>query len=337
MCVFPDIDYRKESPIGLQNGDGHGLHGTAKGMYTRLKNLNIVDEHFLDGIENVNDLERHIFDLIDDYPENGISLDRIFHMIQIWGGSTGSGVYKNQLFEWDVVGPLYKKLVDTTRGLKDITSKSQNVLYLAIKDYYNGLHCHKHKHTGMGVAFITKHTRYWMHRNHPDDMLPIYDSTFSANVMQKGSYANIDHLLPYWKVMIQKAKKEGISLTSLERRIFNYYRSLPRQKNTHADEKHSNQAKNVCLRVYDKGDNCGKTFHIEGLSGLQQASAVYVEYKGQRFKANLGTYNSKSSYTLGGEKSIHRNLILANGFQPGQVFECDFKVEGDTHLYIIKS
>lgn len=84
----------------------------------------------------------------------------------------------------------------------------------------------------MGVAFITKHTRFWMHKCLPNEMLPIYDSTFSFYVMRKGRNAQLKDLLAYWDAMIHKSSTEGVSLTALERAIFKYYRPGNPSKNT---------------------------------------------------------------------------------------------------------
>ena len=98
MCHFPtDIKYKNEIPP-FPDGNGR-LVGTAKSMYRRLKDLNIVDERFLDGVGDINDLERNIFSLIDGYPDNKASLERIFHMIEIWGGKEGYQFYYKQQFD----------------------------------------------------------------------------------------------------------------------------------------------------------------------------------------------------------------------------------------------
>lgn len=98
--------------------------------------------------------------------------------------------------------------------------------------------------------------------------------------------------------------------------------------------KHKRSSGVTTLSVYEKGSNSGKTLHVKGVSGVEQASAVYVEYKGLRFEAALSTYNSGFN-TLRG-KSLHRDLILANNWQPGQKLECEFKTEGRAHIFIIK-
>lgn len=57
-------------------------------------------------------LEAEIFGLIDHYPENEASLERIFHLIQIWGGRTGRGIYVNQDFHWAEVVQVYEPFIE---------------------------------------------------------------------------------------------------------------------------------------------------------------------------------------------------------------------------------
>ncbi len=58
-------------------------------------------------------------------------------------------------------------------------------------------------------------------RNLGDDALPIFDSIMAVWVMRL-SYPDWAHLPEYWKVMIDKDHKEGLSLRALERRVFIY-------------------------------------------------------------------------------------------------------------------
>lgn len=84
MCVFPNIQYVNDF-VPLQGNDAEALPPSPRAMFTNLVNHGIVDNHFLDGINNMYELEMTVFALIDHYPENGASLERIFHLIQIWG------------------------------------------------------------------------------------------------------------------------------------------------------------------------------------------------------------------------------------------------------------
>lgn len=169
------------------------------------------------------ELEYAIFELIDSYQENDDTLEKIFHLIQIWGGRTGRWIYIKQVFHWTDIEPLYRSFVDYFRALNTIDEDTLNGSYTTIETFWRSLH-HVH-YKGMGIAFITKHSRFWMHKNLPDRMLPIYDSTFSHNVMGKGRNARLKDLIDYWRAMITKAEKEDVSLTALERQLFNYFNS----------------------------------------------------------------------------------------------------------------
>lgn len=219
MCYFPDIQYEGNFRP-LQNGPVDELPASPRAMFTLLVNRGIVEDNFLAGIHNMDELEAYIFELIDHYPENGVATERIFHLIEIWGGRTGRGLYCNQVFRWQDIEPLYNGLINDFMAIEAIDDQTLVRASAAVGVFYNALHNAGYR--GMAVAFITKHTRFWMHRHLPNSMLPIYDSTFSTNVMhQRGT--NIRHLLPYWRGMVAKAAEENVSLTSLERQLFNYY------------------------------------------------------------------------------------------------------------------
>lgn len=89
-----------------------------------------------------------------------------------------------------------------------------NEMVKAVKDFNKSV-------KNISVAFITKHTRYWMHRTLGMDALPIYDSIMAIHVMQRG-VPSVSDLSEYWKVMVAKAEQLGIGLVPLERQIFKY-------------------------------------------------------------------------------------------------------------------
>ena len=220
MCYFPDIQYTPHF-VPLDRNNDNILPSSPRRMFRLLENKHIVDEHFLGGINNMTELENTIFELIDHYPENGVSLERIFHLIEIWGGSAGRRFYMLQTFNWNEIEPLYHPFIDTFRQLNQVNEEMIGQAYKAVGDFYNALHQAHYK--GMGVAFITKHARFWMHRNLPNDMLPIYDSTFSEHLMRKRS-TQLRDLPDYWRAMKAKADEEHVPLTALERQLFNYWR-----------------------------------------------------------------------------------------------------------------
>lgn len=220
MCVFPNINY-VNNLAPLHGNEDNALPPSPRAMFTLLVNKSIVDVEFLNGINNMVDLEATIFEMIDHYPENEASLERIFHLIQIWGGRTGRGIYVNQVFHWEDVVQVYEPFIDLIRAFPLIDQHNINIAVGAVDAFRNDLHVIHY--TGMGVAFITKHVRFWMHRNLPDNMLPIYDSTFSEHIMHRGRQAQQQDLLNYWNAMVAKAAQEQVSLSSLERQLFNYY------------------------------------------------------------------------------------------------------------------
>lgn len=93
------------------------------------------------------------------------------------------------------------------------------------------------------------------------------------------------------------------------------------------------------LKVYDgrRVDNFGKTFQIlnNPLTLPHTTDHVFVEYNGQRYEAQIGTYTSKNRCdTLRGESV--KTLINQNDWQPGDTFPCEFTVSADgSHVYKI--
>ena len=77
------------------------------------------------------------------------------------------------------------------------------------------------------ISFSTKHVRFWLYNKLKDDTLPIFDLRIQNgfNKIQGNSLKNDkeEHLEFYWKQMIEKSKKEDITLKQLERLLFNYW------------------------------------------------------------------------------------------------------------------
>ena len=136
-------------------------------------------------------------------------------MIQIWGGATGRYIYIfDGGFSWDKVSESYNELVDACLSVSDISDSSLNMLVDAVNEFDKSV-------AHMGVAFITKHTRFWLSRSLGNNALPIYDSIMANCVMRKNT-VEAKHLFEYWSVMIAKAQQLGIGLMPLERQIFKY-------------------------------------------------------------------------------------------------------------------
>ncbi len=221
MCYFPPLQYLNEV-APLFGAPDNTLPSSPKGLFSVLVNRHIVGPHFLDGIHNMVELEENIFNLIDHYPENNVPVETIFHFIQVWGGRTGRMFYCRQPFVWQQIEPLYLGLIHHFSEIRAINNQTVLAAANAVTVFYNALHEANYK--WMGVAFITKHSRFWMHRNLPNCMLPVYDSTFSRYIMHAGTPARLVELPHFWQAMIAKAELEHVSLTALERQLFNHFR-----------------------------------------------------------------------------------------------------------------
>lgn len=207
---FPNIDYKDEK-IPLKD-DGE-LSSSVQAMKTLLVKMNIINENLFNGIASDDDLEQLIIERIKSH-QSGDNLEEIFHLIQIWGGNSGRGVYVfSKGLNWEEIAPHYKKLVDICLSIKDINEEFISNLFEGVKEFNKSV-------KNLNVAFITKHTRYWLYRNLGLNALPIYDSIMANYVMQK--IIDIKDLQEYWRVMIAKANQLGIGLVPLERQIFKY-------------------------------------------------------------------------------------------------------------------
>ena len=208
---FPDIHYtQKMQPLI----DGNKFSKSVKSMITLLVNNDIVPGDLFIELKTDDDIENLVLRKIQEY-SHGEDIEEIFHLIQIWGGITGRGVYIfEKPFNWGTIAPHYQSLVDRCLSTRELSDESINVLLAAINKFNTSV-----KH--MGVSYITKHIRYWLYQSLGNNALPIYDSIMANCVMQKRS-AELRHLSEYWHAMIIKSKQLNISLMALERQIFKY-------------------------------------------------------------------------------------------------------------------
>ena len=207
---FPDIEYKAEKVALIDNGS---LSSNVKAMITLLTKMGKVNASLLKDM-NDDDLEQLIIDRIKSY-NPGDDLEEIFHLIQIWGGNSGRGIYVFDKggFKWEEITSHYQRLVDACLSTHDINEASISNLVEIVKEFNKSV-------KNINVAFITKHTRYWLYRNLELNALPIYDSIMANYVMQKA--IDIKDLQEYWKVMIAKANQLEIGLVPLERQIFKF-------------------------------------------------------------------------------------------------------------------
>ena len=208
---FPNIKYVPEL-IDLIDKDS--LSRPVKAMITLLSKKNIITQDFCSDFKKDDDVEKEILRRIKEYSP-GDNLEEIFHLIQIWGGATGRNIYIFDVgFCWDKVLEQYTRLVEACLSVSDISDSSINTLVDAVNKFDQSV-------AHMGVAFITKHTRFWLNRTLGNNALPIYDSIMANCIMRKNS-VETKHLSEYWSVMIAKAQQLGIGLMPLERQIFKY-------------------------------------------------------------------------------------------------------------------
>lgn len=210
---FPFIRYQKEMPLMQDPNDDYSSR--VQGMITLHRNTdypNLQKAYLFDALKKKNDdgIEEEALRRIKAYTE-GDNIEEIFHLIQTWGGSSGRGIYLfGNGFNWNSIEPQYMKLVSMCLETTDTSVSSINKLVDLIKET---------KIPHLGISFITKHTRFWLYNKLGENALPIYDSIMAMEIMRK-NVVSVNDLADYWKVMVAKAKRENISLMSLERQIF---------------------------------------------------------------------------------------------------------------------
>ena len=187
-----------------------------KAMITLLERREIVKAGFFGNSICDDDLEDDALLKIYSY-EQGDSLESIFHLIQTWGGITGRGIYvRGDGFDWSSIEPAYNVLVNTCLNTHSVNEESISTLVSAVEQFDKDV-----RH--LGVSFITKHTRFWLHKTlGAFNALPIYDRIMATKLMGKDE-ANIKDLAEYWEVMHEKHCLLQVDLASLERQIFLYY------------------------------------------------------------------------------------------------------------------
>ena len=213
-AFFPDIEFTNEK-LPLTLGE---FSKPVQGMITLLQNRRIVPAGFFQGLQSDDDLENEAIRRIKDY-QDGDDLECIFHMIQTWGGTSGRGIYVyGNGFDWSTIKPAYERLVLSCLNTQSLTENSIGYLAFAVRRFEESVRY-------MGVAYITKHTRFWLHKRLGDNALPIYDSYMARYVMRKES-ANSKDLNRYWNLMVNEAGKHQVKLVPFERQLFRYYYNL---------------------------------------------------------------------------------------------------------------
>ena len=160
--------------------------------------------------------ENRIKLLIKDYKKSKSDdkLLAIFHHIHFWGGITGRNIYiRNGGFENNFNIDTYKKIVEKTIHLKQQTLNED---LKQIADWFMSI-------PQLGVAFGTKHLRFWsINANENKIELPVLDSILTIRLLYKCNPTWKDYR-SYVKQMQEEAKKRSVSVTALERALYNEF------------------------------------------------------------------------------------------------------------------
>tara|TARA_B100001063_G_C16641548_1_gene491096 strand:+ start:94 stop:963 length:870 start_codon:yes stop_codon:yes gene_type:complete len=217
---FPDIDYQESYP-SLKN-DLIENNKSVKSMRTILVkrgfHKSILNQKGLE-FKYLSELEKYLFSTISSIRNiKDDELIDIFHKIQYWGGNQGMRIYvKRGGFDENFDIEIYRKFVERCLNFEKDGDWVQTVSKWTFESHM----------FGFNISFSTKHVRFWLYNKLKDDTLPIFDLRIQNgfNEIQGNNLKNNkeEHLEFYWKQMIDKSKKEDITLKQLERLLFNYW------------------------------------------------------------------------------------------------------------------
>lgn len=217
--TFPELNNYSDDLNPITNSDR--LKKSIKGMLTLFKTQDIsigqaefIDNQTEDYGNATLEIEKHIGDLIKKYcnEPNSDLLKTIFHYIQLWGGITGRNIYvRNGGFENNFKLDYYKSIVEKIIVLKQDTLESD---LKVIEEQFTQI-------PHIGVAYGTKHIRFWsINANKNSIQLPILDRVISIGLLNT-PYCAWRHYYTYVKQMQEEAEKRNISITALERTLYN--------------------------------------------------------------------------------------------------------------------
>lgn len=208
---FPDLDYTEEIPLLVNPGK---FSSSVIAMIHLMVNSRLVNKSLFEGLPDDDAIEKEALSRIKAF-KDGEDPEPIFHLIQAWGGMGGRGLYVHEgAWKKEEIMGAYNELITACEKTREVNNESMKTLSKAVVEFDK-----KVKH--LGIAFITKHTRFWLYRTLGEDALPIYDSVMAKTVMGIPT-PEARSLCEYWEVMHSKAQHLGISLMALERQIFAY-------------------------------------------------------------------------------------------------------------------
>lgn len=219
--IFPELKYYSETIVPITDSDR--LRKSIKGMLTLFKTNDIYvgQDKFINGQtedfgEATLKIENHIGNLITDYCINKSDkkLVDIFHYIHLWGGISGRFIYlRNGGFDNNFSIEIYKTIVEKIIALQLDTFESElkviEKLFISIPF--------------IDVAYGTKHIRFWsIYANKNNIHLPVLDRVISIGLLNT-PYCAWRHYYSYVKQMQQEAEKRKVSITALERKLYNEF------------------------------------------------------------------------------------------------------------------
>ena len=190
----------------------------------------------------LDEVEKYLFNKISSFSKiediSDEELINIFHTIQVWGGKGGRLIYNKPKLEQPSTGgrfhenfdiETYRKLVQRCLSFEKDGDWVQTFSKWTFESHKS--YCKKEGVKGginnFNISFSTKHVRYWLYKKLEDQSLPIFDDRIRKK-FNENEGNNLKNNLPkhlefYWKQMIEKSKKEDITLKQLERLLFNYW------------------------------------------------------------------------------------------------------------------
>lgn len=219
--IFPELNQYSEELLPISNSPR--LEASFKGIATLFKRLNLpVDsDSLLEAYPKnyslaLKKLEDRIEDFIEDYLKEptDYKLIVIFHHIQFWGGRMGKNIYvKNGGFGNNFNSKTYEIIVGKIISLKQgKLPEDLNEMVGLFKSIDQ-----------LGVSFSTKHLKFWsLYANQEKIELPVLDSILTIRLLYKCNPTWKDYY-PYVKQMQEEAKKRSISVTVLERALYNEF------------------------------------------------------------------------------------------------------------------
>ncbi len=157
----------------------------------------------------LNNLSKDIFKMIDQWKVKNDPelLTKIFIYIQLWGGNTSRGFFKNNGFQSNF------NLENYTKGAKlALINDSESLFYFT-------------RLNQVGISFASKHMYFWSNKS-----LPIYDNIVAMIIFGRLPQNKSKHYKEYILSLERVSLIKGVSSNIIERSIFNWYETVSGKK-----------------------------------------------------------------------------------------------------------